>query len=65
MSLKVRLEAELLRCHAECETVAAELKQIMARADPLRIVELEPAIGAVLKRLKKAPVTSVRLAARH
>jgi hypothetical protein len=54
MSLKDRLEAELRRCQAECEAIAAELKQIMVKADPQRVADLEPAIGAVLKRLKEA-----------
>lgn len=54
MSLNDLLEAALLHCRAECEAVNAELQQIMVAADPDNLVELEPAIRAVLKRLKEA-----------
>ena len=48
------LEAALLHCKAECEAVTAELQHIMIAADPENLVEVEPAIRAVLKRLKEA-----------
>ena len=54
MSLSDLLEAALLHCKAECEAVSSELHQIMVSADPDRLVELQPAIQAVLKRLKEA-----------
>ena len=54
MSLSDLLEAALQHCKAECEAVNAELHQIMVTADPQNLVELEPAIQAVLKRLKEA-----------
>jgi hypothetical protein len=53
MSLNDLLEAQLLRCKAECEAVNAELQQIVVGADPQNLVEFEPAIRAVLKRLKE------------
>ena len=54
MSLNDLLEAALLQCKAECEAVNIELHRIMTTADPENLVELAPAIGAVLKRLKEA-----------
>lgn len=48
------LEAEWRRCKAECESIAVELQQVAMRADPQRVAELEPVVGAVLKRLKEA-----------
>ena len=54
MSLNDLLEATLQHCRAECEAVNAELQQIMVAADPDNLVDLEPAIQAVLKRLKEA-----------
>ena len=54
MSLNDLLEAALLHYRAECEAVSAELRQIMITADSENLVETEPAIRAVLKRLKEA-----------
>ena len=54
MALNDLLEAELRLCQAECEAVNAELRRIVAGADPQTLLELAPSIGAVLKRLKEA-----------
>lgn len=54
MSLNDLLAAELRRCKAECMAVNAELLQIVARADPEKLVELEDAIRGALQRLKEA-----------
>ena len=54
MSVNDLLEAALLHCKAECEAVTAELQQIAVAADPENLVELGPAILAVLGRLKEA-----------